>query len=69
MSIKAQNPIGIIGAGTMGAGIAQAAANAGWPVKLYDVNQTLVDLAEESLVKRFERLVEKDRMTNEESRA
>ncbi len=67
MSTKAQNPIGIIGAGTMGAGIAQAAASAGWPVKLYDVNQTLIDLAKESLVKRFERLVEKDRITNEES--
>jgi len=54
MSIKAQNPIGIIGAGTMGAGIAQAAANAGWPVKLYDVNQTLVDFDLNVLLKKTE---------------
>ena len=52
MSTKAQNPIGVIGAGTMGAGIAQAAASAGWSVKLFDVNQTLVDGAKQNLVKR-----------------
>jgi 3-hydroxybutyryl-CoA dehydrogenase len=67
MSTKAQNPIGVIGAGTMGAGIAQAAASAGWPVKLFDVTQTLVDRAKQNLVKRFERLVEKDRITTDES--
>jgi 3-hydroxybutyryl-CoA dehydrogenase len=29
-------PVGIVGAGTMGAGIAQVAAAAGHPVRLYD---------------------------------
>jgi len=35
--IEAGQPIGVIGAGTMGAGIAQVAANAGHPVRLLDL--------------------------------
>ena len=35
---QASNPIGVIGTGTMGAGIAQTAAAAGWKVKLFDTN-------------------------------
>jgi 3-hydroxybutyryl-CoA dehydrogenase len=58
MSTDARNPIGVVGAGTMGAGIAQAAAGAGWHVKLYDINQSLVDQSEESIAKRFIRLVD-----------
>jgi 3-hydroxybutyryl-CoA dehydrogenase len=67
MSTDARNPIGVVGAGTMGAGIAQAAAGAGWHVKLYDINQSLVDQAEESIAKRFIRLVEKGRIPEAES--
>jgi 3-hydroxybutyryl-CoA dehydrogenase len=67
MSTNSRNPIGVIGAGTMGAGIAQAAAGAGWPVKLFDINQSLVDQAEESIAKRFIRLVEKGRISEEQS--
>jgi 3-hydroxybutyryl-CoA dehydrogenase len=67
MSTNAQNPIGVIGAGTMGAGIAQAAAGAGWSVKLFDINQSLVDQAKENIANRFIRLVEKGRISLEES--
>ena len=67
MNTNAQNPIGVIGAGTMGTGIAQAAAGAGWLVKLFDINQSLVDQAKDSITKRFVRLVEKGRITEEES--
>ncbi len=67
MTKHAQNSIGVVGAGTMGVGIAQAAAGAGWPVVLYDIEQTLVDLAKESITKRFIRLVEKKRITQEEA--
>ena len=38
MTSSATNPVGIIGAGTMGTGIAQAAAAAGWEVRLFDIN-------------------------------
>jgi len=67
MSSHATNPIGVIGAGTMGTGIAQAAAAAGWSVRLCDIEQTLIEQAESNIVKRFERLVEKGRITNEQS--
>ena len=34
--------VGIIGAGTMGAGIAQVAATSGWTVELMDVDEETV---------------------------
>ncbi len=67
MTHHAKNPIGIVGAGTMGAGIAQVAASAGWPVKLFDIEQTLVDQAQEDIKNRFLRLVQKRRITEEEA--
>ena len=65
MATHASNPLGVIGAGTMGAGIAQAAASAGWFVKLFDIDQSLLDKAHDNIAKRFDRLVEKDRITSE----
>jgi len=35
--------IGIVGAGTMGAGIAQVSAQAGWDTVVYDISQEFVD--------------------------
>jgi 3-hydroxybutyryl-CoA dehydrogenase len=35
--------IGVLGAGTMGAGIAQVAAQAGFNVLLYDIAQEFID--------------------------
>jgi 3-hydroxybutyryl-CoA dehydrogenase len=67
MSTSASKPVGVIGAGTMGAGIAQTAATAGWSVKLFDIEQSLLDEAHQIIVKRFERLAEKDRMTSEQA--
>ncbi len=67
MTHNAKNPIGVVGAGTMGAGIAQVATAAGWPVKLYDIEQTLVDQAIENIKNRFHRLVQKNRITEEDA--
>jgi len=67
MTSSATNPVGIIGAGTMGAGIAQAAAAAGWSARLFDIEPTLVALAESNISKRFVRLVEKGRITHEQA--
>lgn len=58
--------IGIIGAGTMGSGIAQVAATAGCHVKLFDLNQQALDKAKVALEKIMLRLVEKGRITSEE---
>lgn len=56
------NNIGIIGAGTMGSGIAQVAATAGCAVKLFDVNQEALDKAKAALEKVLKRLIEKGRI-------
>ena len=60
------NKVGIIGAGTMGSGIAQVASTAGCTVKLFDLNQDALDKAKASLEKIMTRLVEKERITSEE---
>jgi 3-hydroxybutyryl-CoA dehydrogenase len=58
--------VGIIGAGTMGSGIAQVASTAGCIVKLFDLNQAVLDKAAAALEKITNRLVEKGRITAEE---
>lgn len=54
--------IGIIGAGTMGSGIAQVAATAGSTVFLYDTHQAALDKAKLALEKILTRLIEKGRI-------
>jgi len=56
--------VGIIGAGTMGAGIAQVAAAAGWDVRLLDVDQAIAGKAIAGVTAQLGRLVEKGRMTS-----
>ena len=57
------NTVGILGAGTMGAGIAQVATIAGWNVLLHDLNEDAVHNAIETINGRLNRLVEKGRLT------
>jgi 3-hydroxybutyryl-CoA dehydrogenase len=57
--------VGVIGAGSMGSGIAQIAASNGCKVLLYDNNSSALDLALEKLKKILNRLVEKGRIDNE----
>ncbi len=59
--------IGVVGAGTMGAGIAQLAATAGHQVALVDLSREALDRASTSMQQTFKRLVEKGRM--DEARA
>lgn len=58
--------IGIVGAGTMGAGIAQIAAANGHTVYLYDSFTPQLENAKQSLEKILNRQVEKQRMTRED---
>jgi 3-hydroxybutyryl-CoA dehydrogenase len=60
------NLIGVIGAGAMGAGIAQVAANSGHQVWVFDVTQTALDRAKSNLEKTLKRLIEKGRMSKEQ---
>ena len=59
--------VGVIGAGTMGAGIAQVAAQNGHKVILIDLNQEAIDKAKLSHSKIFDRLVEKGKYSIVES--
>ena len=59
--------VGVLGAGTMGAGIAQVAAQAGHQVVLVDLNQNVIDKAKADLEKVLNRLIEKGKLTSEAS--
>lgn len=54
--------VGVIGAGTMGSGIAQVASTASCIVKIFDLNQGALDKAKASLEKILTRLVEKGKI-------
>ncbi|MBR7889517.1 3-hydroxyacyl-CoA dehydrogenase PaaC [Marinomonas sp. A79] len=55
--------IGVIGAGAMGAGIAQVAAQSGHQVTLYDNREGAAQEAIEKIAKQLSRLVERQKMT------
>jgi len=61
--------VSVIGAGTMGAGIAQIAATNGHEVCLYDSFDGATETAETKLKKILNRLVEKERITQQENEA
>lgn len=61
--------LGIIGAGTMGRGIAQSAVTAGLEVRLYDLSADAVDDALGFVEKMITRAVEKNRMTEADAKA
>jgi 3-hydroxybutyryl-CoA dehydrogenase len=56
----------VVGAGQMGSGIAQVAAQAGLAVHLADVKQEMVEQGLESIKKHLSRSVEKERISQEE---
>lgn len=59
--------VGVLGAGTMGSGIVQVAAQNGHKVVLVDLNGQILHKAEVQLEKILARLVEKGRVTQEEA--
>lgn len=61
--------VSVIGAGTMGAGIAQIAATNGHKVCLYDSFEGAIETAENKLKKILDRLVEKERITQQDNEA
>ena len=54
--------VGIIGAGTMGQGIAKAFAQSGWTVALCDIKQEWADNGKAKIQKGYAKLVEKGKM-------
>src|SRR5260221_3835762 len=55
--------VGVIGAGTMGNGIAQAFAQAGFSVRLVDVAQPMLDRARRSIEKSLRKFVDKGKLS------
>jgi 3-hydroxybutyryl-CoA dehydrogenase len=60
--------IGIVGAGQMGAGIAQVCAHYGYTTLLSDSSEAALTKGHEGIVKRIQRLVEKEAISDSESR-
>tara|TARA_R110002096_G_scaffold95131_1_gene213535 strand:- start:51841 stop:52683 length:843 start_codon:yes stop_codon:yes gene_type:complete len=61
--------IGVVGAGQMGNGIAQVAAQKGYQIILSDISQDALDLALNTIGKNCDRLIKKEKMNAEEKTA
>ena len=59
--------IGVIGAGTMGSGIALVCAQHGFTTLLFDVNQQALDKASADISNNLKLLVDKQKISGEES--
>jgi 3-hydroxybutyryl-CoA dehydrogenase len=63
------NKIAVIGAGTMGHGIAHVAAQAGYRVALYDIQQDFVDRGVAAITANLDKGIEKGKVTPEQKAA
>ena len=61
--------ITVIGAGTMGNGIAHVFAHNGYHVQLYDINETALEKALATVSKNMDRQIAKDKLTTQEKEA
>jgi 3-hydroxybutyryl-CoA dehydrogenase len=61
--------IGVVGAGTMGNGIAQTAARAGYDVIMRDVKDEFIERGMQAIDKSLQRDVDKERLKEEEKRS
>uniref|UniRef100_A0A7C6A9T4 3-hydroxybutyryl-CoA dehydrogenase n=1 Tax=candidate division WOR-3 bacterium TaxID=2052148 RepID=A0A7C6A9T4_UNCW3 len=59
------NKVGVIGAGTMGSGIAQVFAQAGYDVVMIDIEQRFIDNGIANIKKSLAKMVEKAKITQE----
>ncbi|HWO97013.1 MAG TPA: 3-hydroxyacyl-CoA dehydrogenase NAD-binding domain-containing protein [Bacillus sp. (in: firmicutes)] len=58
--------VGVVGSGTMGAGIAQVVVQNGFHVLLFDMNEEIVSRSLTGIMGRLERLVEKGKLSKNE---
>ncbi|WP_271272472.1 3-hydroxybutyryl-CoA dehydrogenase [Aliamphritea hakodatensis] len=61
--------MGVVGAGQMGAGIAQVAATAGLPVVLCDLNETALEQGRASISSSLSRMVKKEKISQADADA
>ena len=69
MHLEKVDTIGVVGAGTMGNGIAQVAATAGYEVVMCDMTDELVAAGFEEIQSSFETLVARETVTEQEAEA
>ncbi len=69
MSIDSVKTIGVLGAGQMGGGIAQVAAQAGYSVLLADISEERAEAGKAKITKFLGRSVSKGRMTQDDADA
>jgi len=69
MSTASAQTIGVVGAGTMGHGIAHVASRSGFDVVLVDINPDLVARGVQAIEKEMRRAIEKQRLSAEEMAA
>jgi 3-hydroxybutyryl-CoA dehydrogenase len=65
--MKTIKKVAIAGAGTMGAGIAQVTAQAGFDTLLYDISEDMLHTAQKSIEQSLAVLVQKGKITNEQA--
>ncbi len=63
--IEGLKQVGVVGAGVMGAGVAQVFATAGYPVKLHDIAEAPLNRSMRAIKKSLERLVARDKLKHE----
>jgi 3-hydroxybutyryl-CoA dehydrogenase len=68
-SLEAIETVGVVGAGTMGNGIAQVAATAGYDVVMRDIEAELVERGLDSIDDSLSRFVSKEKLTESEADA
>lgn len=66
MAIETIQNIAIVGAGTMGLGIAQISAMAGFRTILYDINAPQLDKAKEAIVSNLNKGIEREKVSEEQ---
>ncbi|CAM3560846.1 3-hydroxybutyryl-CoA dehydrogenase [Halomonas lysinitropha] len=64
-----QQPIGVVGAGTMGQGIAQVLVTSGFDIKLYDVADEQLERARAAIDKGLGKLVTKEKLSDADREA
>jgi 3-hydroxybutyryl-CoA dehydrogenase len=69
MAVESIRRVGVVGAGTMGNGIAQVFAQSGFEVRIIDAAAGALDRARSTIERSLAKLVEKSRLTDQEREA
>jgi len=69
MNVDDIKRIAVIGSGTMGNGITQICAATGYDVDMIDVKQEFLDRAIKTITKSFDRLIKKEKITEDDKKA